>query len=219
MKKHTIEFRYNDMIKDIINVEEGINDADKITKIILKYNQLKEFQENIESQTRKLSRRVRDLSRMAFTDPNINMHNRNYLEHKLDVLLNEMDNDGPTFSLIIFDVSTAYNSLDSDELRFINKNISTNLSMQSRDIDIVSTLDVSLFALITFTIDEKALKGYSNRCKGIIASTLTDFMDSEGDISDSIYYGFTIARYSDTTASLLDRVVNEAQKEKIKARA
>ncbi len=219
MNNHTIEFKYNDMIKDIISTEEGINDADKITKIILKYSQLIEYQQSIESQTRKLSKKVRDLSRMAFTDPNINMHNRNYLEHKLDVLLEELDNDGPLFSLMIFDVSSAYNSLDADEFRFINKNISTNLSMQSRDIDIVSTLDVSLFALITFTIEENSLKGYANRCRNIISNTLKDFMDTEGDIANSIFFGFTVSRYSDTTASLLDRVINETQKEKIKAKA
>ncbi len=218
MNNHKLEFRYNDKIKAIIKDEEGINDADKITKIILKYNLLKDFQQSIESETRKLSRKIKDLSRQAFTDPNINMHNKNFLDHKLDVLINDLDNDGPLFSIVIFDVSEVYNNLDSDDFKFMNKNISTNLSMQTRDIDIISTMDETHFALITFTIEENSLTGYADRCKNVIATTITDFTDTEGGVKENIFYGYSISRYSDTTTSLLDRVINETRKEKVKAK-
>jgi diguanylate cyclase (GGDEF)-like protein/PAS domain S-box-containing protein len=153
-----------------------------------------------------LSRKVRELERMALLDPLTKLGNRRYGEMNLSGKLRELKRYGWFFGILFIDIDNfkdindAYGHDAGDRvLRLVAATISNGL----RSSDVVSRWGGEEFVAFVASVDEEKLRNVGEKIRALVEGSSITLGNERTHVTVSI--GATIARKKDSAAAIIKR--------------
>ena len=158
------------------------------------------------SARKQVERRVRELEGMAFLDNLTFLSNRRYIELKVQQSLEELQQFGRPFGLLMFDVDHFKQVNDRhghDAGDAVLRAISQTMTKSLRENDIVGRWGGEEFLAVVFDVNARLLRDLADRCRSLVAES--GVLSSDSRISVTVSVGATLVTREDSVQSAIKR--------------
>ncbi len=152
-------------------------------------------------------KRVTELEHMAFCDPLTNLPNRRYLEMKVEQALEEQEEFGRLYGLLMFDLDgfKRVNDTHGHEIGdALLKTVAKTVSDGQRPVDIAGRWGGEEFLILMPDMEPTALGDFAERCRSLIA--LSSVAAGSTSVSVTASIGATVLSHGECSESALRRV-------------
>lgn len=160
-----------------------------------------------------------DLQRMNLLDPLTSLGNRPYLEIHINSRLEEMKKFGLSLGVLFIDlddfdmINETYGSVVGDK---IIKMVSQTLGNNVRFFEVVGRWDGEKFVAVLLNMDLSKLDLVANKLRLLVEQS--NFREQDKVLKTTVSIGATLAKSSDTSASLIKRAQDLANQSKHKGK-
>ena len=158
------------------------------------------------SARKQVERRVHELEGMAFRDSLTCLPNRRYLEMKVKQALEELQQFGRPFGLLMFDVDHFKQVNDRhghDAGDGVLKAISQTMTKSLRENDIVGRWGGEEFLAVLFDVNAELLRDLAERCGRLVAES--GVLSGDSRISVTVSVGATLVTREDSVQDAIKR--------------
>jgi len=158
------------------------------------------------SARKQVERRVHELENIAFRDTMTGLPNRRYIELKVKQSLEELQQFGRPFGLLMFDVDHFKQVNDRhghDNGDAVLKVISDTMTKSLRANDIVGRWGGEEFLAILLDVDAGLLRGLAERCRSLVAES--GALSGESRIYVTVSVGATLVTREDSIYEAIKR--------------
>jgi diguanylate cyclase (GGDEF)-like protein/PAS domain S-box-containing protein len=158
------------------------------------------------SEKKKVERRVGELENLAFHDPLTGLVNRRYIELKVAQALQEIEQFGRSYGLLMIDVDHFKDVNDSaghEAGDAVLKALSATLLRSLRNGDVVGRWGGEELLVLLSDVDISALAELADRCRSLIAESAAPV--HEGRVRVTVSVGATLLLPADTANSAIRR--------------
>jgi diguanylate cyclase (GGDEF)-like protein/PAS domain S-box-containing protein len=158
------------------------------------------------SAKKRVERRVRELEGMAFRDNLTSLPNRRYIELKVKQSLEELQQFGRPFGLLMFDVDHFKDVNDRyghDAGDGVLKAISETMTKSLRENDIVGRWGGEEFLAILLDVNAGLLRDLAERCRSLVAQS--GALSGDSRISVTVSVGATLVTREDSIHDAIKR--------------
>lgn len=158
------------------------------------------------SARKRVERRVHELEGMAFRDNLTCLPNRRYVEMKVKQSLEELQQFGRPFGLLMFDVDHFKQVNDRhghDAGDGVLKAISQTMTKSLRENDIVGRWGGEEFLAVLFDVNAELLRDLAERCRSLVAES--GVLSDDSRISVTVSVGATLVTREDSVQGAIKR--------------